>query len=186
MSDLVQRPEKDRAIPPEYRPSLVYNFETCFGQFKQVHELIIGRKLENTKFMSRAYFLFVTERFVSSIIIVLVGKAMRFGSALIIVIFVILLGLMMNLWRKSQKMTKTSERKGLCSYMYQNYTLRQLINLSIIIVIQTLYLTANALVSMNGIEQTIGSDMFVIKAVPLLVIILVTISLSINIAFYIS
>jgi hypothetical protein len=82
MSDLVQRPEKDRAIPPEYRPSLVYNFETCFGQFKQVHELIIGRKLENTKFMSRAYFLFVTERFVSSIIIVLVGKAMRFGSVI--------------------------------------------------------------------------------------------------------
>lgn len=59
------------------------------------------------------------------------------------------------------------------SYLFKNYTLRQVINFSTVIVVEVLFLMVELMVRMQGMEHAFVDNAFISKWVPAAILVLV-------------
>ena len=111
-----------------------------------------------------------------SILIIFLSSVFSFVSVLVLTIYIGLL-IAINLLRcKSESATK----RPLFSYLYKNYTLRQTVNFTIIIMIQLLYIVLQAIIQQSDPYQTFAVNEFTTKWLPLIVLILLLVGVLFN------
>ena len=127
--------------------------------------------------MQKLYLAFFLERILTSALIAFTPSFLKYTSVMLITLFILLEICLIVLYKKSESISPNSQRKPLFSYLYKNYLLRQSINFAVIVIIQLLYLLVVILASSEGIEKTFTSNMFVVKIIPTLILVLVLLSL---------
>ena len=111
-----------------------------------------------------------------SILIIFLSSVFSFVSVLVLTIYIGLL-IAINLLRcKSESATK----RPLFSYLYKNYTLRQTVNFTIIIMIQLLYIVLQAIIQQSDPYQTFAVNEFTTKWLPLIVLVLLLVGVLFN------
>ena len=128
---------------------------------------------------------FMGQRFLVSLIIAYL-PASPFVSGVIVLIYAILLTHQIWSHRKSSSQIEEGKRKGLLSYLSRNYVLRQTINFLTIILIQLILIAAQVIIeNVQTKGQALDTNVFVTKAVPILVLSFILLNLLGNIFFYI-
>jgi hypothetical protein len=125
------------------------------------------------------------QRFLLSLIIAYL-PASPYVSGVIALIYGILLTHQIWSHRKSSNQIEEGKRKGFFSYLSRNYVLRQTINFLTIILIQLILIAAQVIIeNVQTKGQALDTNIFVTKAVPMLVLSLLLLNFIGNIFFYV-
>lgn len=146
-----------------------------FGEFTEIYNQITDTSSvppERPNF----YLILMYKKLVLSILIIFLSSVFSYVSLLVLAIYIGLL-IAINLLRcKSESATK----RPLFSYLYKNYTFRQTVNFSIIIIVQLLYIVLQVIIQQSDPYQTFAVNQFTTKWLPMIVLALLLISVLFN------
>ena len=131
--------------------------------------------------MKKYYLIFLVEKIINSLLLVLLPHTFNFVNALLIGIYLIELVAMIILHNKFKSQDLSKESGSIFSYVYQNYVLRQSVNLITVIVIQTLYLAAKIILQEKGPYEAFVNNRFVTEGVPFCVVLILLSNLGFNV-----
>lgn len=146
-----------------------------FGNFTEIYNQITDTSSVPPE-RPNLYLILMYKKLFLSLMIIYLSSAFCFVSVLVLVIYIGLLIAINFLRYKSESATK----RPLFSYLHKNYTLRQTVNFSIIIIIQLLYVVLQAIIQQSDPYQTFAVNQFTTKWLPMIVLVLLLVSVLFN------
>lgn len=126
------------------------------------------------------------ERIITSAVIVLTPQLFRLSGLLIVGFYIILGSGLLFMYSRTQCALLQEEKKGLFSYIYRNYTLRQVINFIFGIMIQVVLCCSQG--QMNSIETTedvLNTSESTGKIAPTMFLVLIIMSMVVTVFFWV-